>query len=56
MLAQGKPLPSALKVAFNSFVAKVEEHWLQPPAKEPNTALGAAYYTFWKVFNQKAQV
>jgi len=56
MIAQGKPLPDNLKVAFNSFLTKVEEHWLQPPNKEPNTPLGSAYYTFWKIFNQQAQV
>ena len=56
MVAQGKPLPDDLKVAFNSFLAKVEEYWLQPPTKEPNTPLGSAYYTFWKKFNQQAQV
>ena len=28
MVAQGKPLPDDLKVAFNSFLAKVEEYWL----------------------------
>lgn len=56
MVAQGKPLPDDLKVAFNSFLTKVEEHWLQSPTKEPNTPLGSAYYTFWKKFNQQAQV
>ena len=56
MVAQGKPLPDNLKVAFNSFVAKVKEYWLQSPTKEPNTPLGSAYYTFWKKFNQQAQV
>ncbi len=54
MVAQGKFLPDDLKVAFNSFLAKVEENWLQPPNKEPNTPLGSAYYTFWKIFNQQA--
>ena len=56
MVAQGKPFPDDLKVAFNSFLAKVEEYWLQPPTKEPNTPLGSAYYTFWKKFNQQGQV
>ncbi len=54
MVAQGKSLPDDLKVAFDSFLAKVEEYWLQPPSKEPNTPLGSAYYTFWKIFNQQA--
>ncbi|MCJ1373734.1 hypothetical protein MMC20_004963 [Loxospora ochrophaea] len=56
MVVQGKPFPDDLKVAFNSFLAKVEEYWLQPPTKEPNTPLGSAYYTFWKKFNEQAQV
>ncbi|KAK3176307.1 hypothetical protein OEA41_007630 [Lepraria neglecta] len=56
MLAQGKTLPDDLKIAFNSFLDKVEEHWLQSPTKEPNSPLGSAYYTFWKKFNQQAQV
>ena len=56
MVAQGKPLPNDLKVAFNYFLAKVEEYWLQSPTKEPNSPLGSAYYTFWKKFNQQAQV
>ena len=56
IVAQGKSLPDDLKVAFNSFLAKVEEYWLQPPNKEPNTPLGSAYYTFWKKFNKQAQV
>lgn len=55
-VAQGKPLPDDLKVAFNSFLAEIEEYWLQPPAKEPNSPLGSAYYTFWKEFNQHALV
>ncbi|KAL9640853.1 MAG: hypothetical protein Q9164_000011 [Protoblastenia rupestris] len=55
VVAQGKPLPDDLKVAFNSFLAKVEEYWLQP-ANEPNTPLGSTYYTFWKKFNEQAQV
>ena len=45
MVAQGNPFPDNLKVAFNSFLAKVEEYWLQP-TKEPNTPLGSAYYSF----------
>ena len=53
MVAQGKSLPDDLKVAFDSFLAKVEEYWLQPPSKEPNTPLGSAYYTFWAIFNQQ---
>ena len=56
MVAQGNPLPDDLKVAFNSFLAKVEEYWLQPPTKEPNTSLGSAYYFFWKKYNEQAQV
>ena len=56
MVAQGKPLLDDLKVAFNSFLAKVEEYWLQSPTKEPNSPLGSAYYTFWKKFHQQAQV
>lgn len=56
MVAQGKSLPDDLKVAFNSFLAKVEEYWLPPPTKEPNTPLGSAYYTFWKKFNKQTQV
>ena len=56
MVAQGNPLPDDLKVAFNSFLTKVEEYWLQPPTKEPNTPLGSAYYSFWKKFNEQAQV
>ena len=52
MVAQRKPLPDDLKVAIKSFLAKVEEHWPQPPNKEPNTPLGSVYYTFWKIFNQ----
>ncbi|KAL2056070.1 hypothetical protein ABVK25_003713 [Lepraria finkii] len=48
MVMQGKPISDDLKVAFNSFLAKVEEYWLQPPNKEPNTPLGSAYYSFWK--------
>ena len=54
-LHKGKP-PDDLEVAFNPFLAKVEEYWLQPPAKEPNTPLGSAYYSFWKTFNEQAQV
>ena len=54
MVAQGNSLPDDLKVAFDSFLAKVQEYWLQPPNKEPNTPLGSAYYTFWKKFNQQA--
>lgn len=54
MVARGNPLPNNLKVAFNSFLAKVEEYWLQPPTKEPNTPLGSAYYSFWKKFNEQA--
>jgi hypothetical protein len=54
MVAQGKPLLDDLKVAFNSFLAKVEEYWLHPSTKEPNTPLGSAYYTFWKKFNEQA--
>ncbi|MCJ1223396.1 hypothetical protein MMC12_000036 [Toensbergia leucococca] len=56
MVAQRNPLPDDLKVAFNSFLAKVEEYWLQPPTKEPNTPLGSAYYSFWKKFDEQAQV
>ena len=56
MVAQGKPLLDDLKVAFNSFLAKVEEYWLQLLNKELNTPLGSAYYTFWKKFSQQAQV
>jgi len=54
MVAQGKPFPDDLKVAFKSFVNQVEENWLQPLSKEPNTPLGSAYYTFWKKFNEQA--
>ncbi|KAL9104998.1 MAG: hypothetical protein Q9163_000095 [Psora crenata] len=54
-VSQGKPLPDDVKVAFNSFLAKVEEYWLQPPRQDPDTPLGSAYYTFWKIFNQRAQ-
>ena len=56
VVAQGRPLPDDLKVAFNFFLAKVEEYWLQPPTKEPNNPLSSAYYTFWKKFNEQAQV
>ena len=56
MVVQGKPISDDLKVAFNSFIVKVEEYWLQPPDKEPKTPLGSAYYSFWKKFNQQAKV
>ena len=45
-----------LKVAFNSFLAKVEEYWLQRQARERNPPLGSAYYSFWKNLNDQAQV
>ena len=50
-----KALSDDLKVAFNSFLTKVEENWLQSPAKDPNTPLGSAHYTFWNKFNENAQ-
>ena len=50
MVAQGRPLPDDLKVAFNSFLVKVEEYWLRPPTKEPNNPLICAYDTFWQKF------
>ncbi|KAL2055085.1 hypothetical protein ABVK25_004423 [Lepraria finkii] len=56
MVVQGKPISDDLKVAFNSFISKVQEYWLQPPDNEPNTPLGSAYYSFWKEFNQQAKV
>ena len=56
MVVQGKPLPYDLKVAFNSFLAKVEEHWLQPPNEEPDSPYGSAYYTSWKKFIEQTQV
>ncbi|KAL2059455.1 hypothetical protein ABVK25_000748 [Lepraria finkii] len=56
MVIQGNPLSDDLKVAFKSFLTNVEEYWLQPPNKEPNTPLGSAYYSFWKKFNQQAKV
>jgi len=52
MLAQGKTPSDDLQGAFDSFLTKVEEHWLQPPNKEPTTPLGSAYYTFWSKFNE----
>ena len=55
MVAQGNPLPDDLKIAFDSFLTQVEEHWLQPLSKEPNTPLGSAYYTFWKIYNHHAR-
>ena len=54
MVAQGKSVPDDLQAAFNSFLAKVEQHWLQPPSDDPNSPLGSAYYTFWKKFNEQA--
>ncbi|KAL9026720.1 MAG: hypothetical protein Q9196_004653 [Gyalolechia fulgens] len=56
MVAQGNPVPDDLKVAFDSFLAKVEQDWPQAPTKEPNSPLGSAYYSFWKKFNEQAQV
>ena len=56
MVAQGKIIPQDLKVAFDCFLAKVEENWLKPPDKDPNTPLGCAYYNFWKIFNQQPKV
>lgn len=53
MLAQGKTLSDDLKVAFETFLAKVEENWLKPPNKEPTTLLGRAYYNFWAKFNEQ---
>ena len=53
MLAQGKTLSDDLKVAFETFLAEVEENWLKPPNKEPTTPLGRAYYNFWAKFNEQ---
>ncbi|KAK0510985.1 hypothetical protein JMJ35_006537 [Cladonia borealis] len=54
MLAQGKTLSDDLKVAFETFLAKVEENWLKPPNEEPTTPLGRAYYTFWTKFKEQS--
>ncbi|MCJ1479633.1 hypothetical protein MMC13_008319 [Lambiella insularis] len=51
LLVSGQQLSSELKVAFDSFVRMVEEYFLQAPAANPNSPLGCAYYTFWKVYN-----
>ena len=53
MLAKGKTLSDDLKVAFETFLTKVEENWLEPPNKEPNTPLGRAYYNFWTKFDEQ---
>ena len=53
MLAKGKILSDDLKVAFETFLAKVEENWLEPPNKDPNTPLGRAYYDFWTIFDEQ---
>lgn len=54
MLAQGKTLSDDLKVAFETFLAKVEENWLKPPNKEATTPLGRAYCDFWTKFNEQS--
>ena len=53
ILAQEEPLSDDLKVAFRTFLAKVEENWLEPPNEEPNTPLGRAYFNFWMKYSEQ---
>ena len=54
MLAQGKPLSDDWKMAFETFLAKIEENWLKLPVKEPITPLSRAYYNFWARFSEQS--
>ena len=56
LLAQGKTPSEDLKEAFESFLTKVEENWLQPANKEPTSPLGRAYYEFWRIFKEQSKI
>ena len=49
MVAENKPLSKEIKVAFEIFLVQVKGAWLQPPAKDPNSPLGRAYYALWDI-------
>ena len=54
MVTQGTT-SQELMGAFDSFIHRVKESWLQPPNQaEPNTPLNFAYYNFWKKHKESA--
>ncbi|KAI9763496.1 MAG: hypothetical protein M1839_006444 [Geoglossum umbratile] len=46
-----KPTPEKIEDAWNEYVAQLEFYWGKTP-EDPQSALGQAYYRFWKVHGE----
>ena len=47
-----RPIPQEIEDVWATYVSKLEQNQGQFPSRDPNSALGQAYWRFWDVYRK----